>query len=51
MEVTSNLEAVGFYKKIGFVADGPADTRFGPAVRMHIEIGATQMSARSPLSL
>jgi ribosomal protein S18 acetylase RimI-like enzyme len=38
IEVTSNREAVGFYERIGFVADGPAPTRFGPAVRMHIDV-------------
>ncbi len=45
IEVTSNLEAVGFYEKIGFVADGPAPTRFGPALRMHIELGAAWSDA------
>ena len=38
IEVTSNPRAVGFYEKIGFVADGPVPTRFGPALRMHVEI-------------
>ena len=26
--------ARGFYEKCGFVAEGEADTRFGPALRM-----------------
>ena len=38
IEVTSNPRAVGFYEKIGFVADGPVPTRFGPALRMHVEL-------------
>jgi len=38
IEVTSNLEAVGFYEKIGFVGDGPVATRFASALRMHIDL-------------
>ena len=40
IEVTANLEAVRFYETMGFVADGPADTRFGPALRMHVAVNA-----------
>jgi GNAT superfamily N-acetyltransferase len=38
IEVTANLQAVGFYERIGFATDGPVATRFGPALRMHVEI-------------
>jgi GNAT superfamily N-acetyltransferase len=38
IEVTANLHALGFYEKVGFVADGAAETSFGPAVRMQIEL-------------
>jgi RimJ/RimL family protein N-acetyltransferase len=45
IEVTSNPRAVGFYERIGFVADGLAPTRFGPALRMHLELGINQSAA------
>jgi GNAT superfamily N-acetyltransferase len=32
--VTAGLTARGFYKKCGFVVEGDAETRFGPALRM-----------------
>ena len=37
-EVTANLHALGFYEKAGFVVDGQADTRFGPAARMYRDV-------------
>ena len=38
LDVTSNRRAVGFYERLGFVADGPIATRFETALRMHIQI-------------
>jgi GNAT superfamily N-acetyltransferase len=38
IEVTANPKAAGFYEKLGFVADGPVATRFGPALRMHFDL-------------
>jgi GNAT superfamily N-acetyltransferase len=35
--VIANLNALGFYKKLGFVAAGAAPTDFGPALRMHLD--------------
>jgi ribosomal protein S18 acetylase RimI-like enzyme len=34
LEVTANVNALGFYERVGFEACGTVDTRFGPAVRM-----------------
>jgi GNAT superfamily N-acetyltransferase len=38
IDVTANPRAVGFYERVGFVADGPVPTRFGPGLRMHLEV-------------
>ena len=38
LEVTANEHARAFYARAGFVDDGPVDTRFGPAPRMHLDI-------------
>ena len=32
--VIAGLEARGFYERCGFASEGPAQTRFGPALRM-----------------
>lgn len=34
VSVVANPAALGFYRKCGFVAEGEAQTRFGPAIRM-----------------
>jgi GNAT superfamily N-acetyltransferase len=39
IEVTANPNAVDFYVKMGFVDDGVVQTRFGPGLRMHVDIG------------
>lgn len=36
--VTGNVHAREFYETVGFVTDGDADTQFGPALRMHIDL-------------
>jgi GNAT superfamily N-acetyltransferase len=38
IEVTANPHALGFYQKVGFVPDAAIETRFGPGVRMHLDI-------------
>ena len=38
MEVTANPLAEGFYEKVGFVWSGTAQTQFGTAIRMRLEI-------------
>jgi GNAT superfamily N-acetyltransferase len=38
LEVTANPRAVGFYEKVGFVADGEVTTQFGPALRMSLAV-------------
>jgi len=38
VEVTANPHAFEFYRAVGFVLDGDADTRFGPASRMHLDV-------------
>jgi hypothetical protein len=38
IDVTANPDAVAFYESVGFVAVGEAETRFGPAPRMRLEI-------------
>ncbi len=35
--VTANPHAMAFYEHAGFVADGTAETRFGPALRMRLD--------------
>jgi GNAT superfamily N-acetyltransferase len=40
VEVTANEQALGFYGRVGFVADGEAPTRFGPAPRLHLDLSA-----------
>jgi len=34
MMVVANPAALGFYEKCGFIIEGEAETRFGPALRM-----------------
>ena len=36
IDVTANPRAYGFYEKLGFTYGAPAETRFGPALRMHL---------------
>jgi GNAT superfamily N-acetyltransferase len=40
IDVTANGHALGFYERVGFVLDGPAETQFGPAHRMHLDVDA-----------
>jgi hypothetical protein len=37
--VTANHHALAFYEKVGFVADGEVETRFGAGLRMHLDVG------------
>ena len=39
VEVTANEHALEFYLAVGFIPDGPADTEFGPGLRMHLDTG------------
>jgi GNAT superfamily N-acetyltransferase len=38
VEVTANEHAYAFYATAGFLDDGTAETRFGPARRMHLDV-------------
>jgi len=38
VDVTANHHALAFYEAAGFVVDGSAETRFGPAIRMHLDL-------------
>ena len=38
IEVTANPRALDFYVKVGFMDDGVVQTRFGPGLRMHLNI-------------
>jgi predicted N-acetyltransferase YhbS len=38
IELTANLHALAFYERVGFGLVGEAETRFGPAARMHLEL-------------
>lgn len=38
IEVTANPHALAFYERAGFVMHGTAETRFGPAYRLRIEL-------------
>ena len=44
IEVTANEHALAFYEEVGFVWDGVADTRFGPAPDMHLDIGPARQA-------
>ena len=37
--VTANPHAMAFYRSVGFVDDGVAETTFGPAPRMRLSVG------------
>lgn len=38
VEVTANQHALAFYEKAGFVVGHKVKTRFGPALRMHLDV-------------
>ena len=38
LEVTANQHAHAFYASAGFVIGDTAETRFGPATRMHLDL-------------
>jgi GNAT superfamily N-acetyltransferase len=38
VEVTANPHALVFYGKAGFISDHGVQTRFGPGLRMHIDV-------------
>jgi GNAT superfamily N-acetyltransferase len=39
VDVTANLHARAFYEDVGFRTVGDADTPFGPALRMQLDVG------------
>jgi GNAT superfamily N-acetyltransferase len=38
IQVTANRHALVFYEKAGFVVDHEVQTRFGPGLRMHLDV-------------
>jgi len=46
IDVIANLNALGFYRKVGFVEIGPVATRFGPAVQMSASAHDIRVSSR-----
>ena len=38
IQVTANPHAMQFYRSVGFVDDGVAETRFGPAQRLRLDV-------------
>ena len=38
VQVTANPHAMAFYTAVGFVPDGTAQTRFGPAPRLRLDV-------------
>ena len=42
IDVMANPHARGFYEAVGFVVGAPVDTRFGPALRMHLDVASAQ---------
>jgi len=42
VQVTANLHAMAFYKSVGFVSDGMAQTPFGPALRMRLDAAGSR---------
>jgi GNAT superfamily N-acetyltransferase len=47
IEVIANPRAVGFYEKLGFLAGEQVPTRFGPGLRMRLELDAEKLSGGS----
>jgi len=41
VRVTANPHAMAFYTAVGFVPDGTAQTRFGPAPRLRLDVTRT----------
>ena len=39
LAVTANPHALAFYRRVGFVVEGIADTRFGSAPRLRLDVG------------
>ncbi len=42
VQVTANPHAMAFYTAVGFVPDGTAQTRFGPAPRMRLDVAGAR---------
>jgi ribosomal protein S18 acetylase RimI-like enzyme len=42
IDVIANTHVLGFYEAVGFIAGAPADTEFGPAQRMHLDVASAQ---------
>jgi GNAT superfamily N-acetyltransferase len=42
VQVTANPHAMAFYTSVGFVSDGTAQTRFGPALRMRLDVAGAR---------
>ena len=40
--VTANPHAMAFYTAVGFLPDGTAETRFGPAPRLRLDVAGTR---------
>jgi GNAT superfamily N-acetyltransferase len=38
VEVTASDDALGFYRRLGFVVNRQVTTRFGPALRLHLDL-------------
>jgi GNAT superfamily N-acetyltransferase len=43
VQVTANPHAMAFYTSVGFLPDGTAQTRFGPAQRMRLDVAGTHL--------
>lgn len=48
IEVTANPHALGFYQHVGFRPVGQAQTRFGPAPRMRLDLTTPQQTSPRP---
>jgi GNAT superfamily N-acetyltransferase len=48
LEVTANHHAHSVYERAGFRAHGEEETRFGPAVRMHLDLSGGPSRTRAP---
>ena len=46
LDVVGNQHAMAFYRRVGFVPDGPARTALGGGVHMHLAIGASGRRSR-----
>jgi N-acetylglutamate synthase-like GNAT family acetyltransferase len=49
LEVTADRQAAGFYERVGFFSTDEVQTRFGPALRMRLNLASPRKSSAEDL--